>query len=180
MSTLPNAATHSSSTRCSEARSDTSDATRSVRLPRASISLAAASTCPARREVGTTSAPASVSPCATARPMPDVPPITTAVLPFSSRGAYPIRLVVLSVENSHALRPAGLKRHARLEDGYLAEAVRLVLCLRLARGDAHDHVEQLFGRALLRDFVVDEHARVEVYPLRFPARQLRVARYLER
>src|SRR5919112_499495 len=162
MSTRPKASRQAASNASSEARSATSDVTRSVRLPRSSISAAAASTCSARREVGTTSAPASASPCATARPMPDVPPTTTATLPVSSKGAYPIRRLLPRCGLERPAAPP-LKRHAGLEDGYLAEAVQLFLRQRLARGDAHDEVEQVFGRALLRGALRDERARVEVY-----------------
>jgi hypothetical protein len=50
------------------------DVTRSERRPNSSISRAAVSTCSARREVGTTSAPAWAKPWAMARPIPEVPP----------------------------------------------------------------------------------------------------------
>src|SRR4030095_9429901 len=85
ISTLPNVLIDSFRTLCSEARSETSELTRRVCLPRASISFAAASTCSGRRDVGTTSAPASAIPLAIAKPIPDVPPTTTATLSLSSR-----------------------------------------------------------------------------------------------
>jgi len=76
MLTLPKAPSVSPSTRSRDARSDTSDVRRSDRLPSSSISRATVSTCSARREVGTTSAPASANPWAMARPIPEVPPTT--------------------------------------------------------------------------------------------------------
>src|SRR6185369_65907 len=50
----------------------------------------AVSTNSARRPVGTTFAPARASPLASASPIPEVPPITTAVLSFSSNDGCPI------------------------------------------------------------------------------------------
>ena len=87
MSTFPSAFTLESRSFSSEPRSDTSEVMRKERRPRASISRAAASTCSCRREVATTSAPASANPWAMARPMPEVPPITTATFPVKSKGA---------------------------------------------------------------------------------------------
>ena len=49
------------------------------------ISEAAAATSGARRALGITSAPACARPRAMARPIPELPPITTAVFPFRSR-----------------------------------------------------------------------------------------------
>src|SRR5580765_7604879 len=65
----------------SDRRSRTSVASRSVRRPSASISVATSSTSGARRAVATTSAPAWASPSARTRPMPLVPPTTTATRP---------------------------------------------------------------------------------------------------
>ena len=48
---------------------------------RARIALATSVTSAVRRPIGATSAPASASPSARARPMPLVPPTTTAVRP---------------------------------------------------------------------------------------------------
>jgi hypothetical protein len=84
-SAFPNAPTVLSRSRWSDARSVTSEVSRSVFRPRDSISLAVASTCSRRRDDATTSAPASASPWARARPIPEVPPRTTAVLPVRSR-----------------------------------------------------------------------------------------------
>src|ERR1700756_4612723 len=64
-----------------EARSHTSQVARRVWRDSDSISRAVASTCSTRREEATTSAPAAAKPRASTRPIPDVPPITTAVLP---------------------------------------------------------------------------------------------------
>src|SRR5579863_5656494 len=85
MSTLPNSLITASCSFSRELRSSTSLVTRSERLPSASISFAAFSTCSARRELATTSAPASASPSAIALPMPVVPPVTTATLPLKSK-----------------------------------------------------------------------------------------------
>jgi len=63
---------------CSVARSATSEVSRSALRPMASIAFAASSTCSGRRELATTSAPASASPIAIANPIPEVPPTTTA------------------------------------------------------------------------------------------------------
>src|SRR5262249_13772888 len=65
--------------------SDASDAIRSVRRPRRSISAATSSMRLIRRPVTTTSAPASASPRASVRPIPLVPPTTTALLPVRSK-----------------------------------------------------------------------------------------------
>src|SRR6266542_3015935 len=58
---------------------------RNVRRPRASMSAATASTSAARRAVATTSAPASARPSARTRPIPLVPPTTTATRPSRSK-----------------------------------------------------------------------------------------------
>ena len=78
MSSRPKVSTQASLTRSSSDVSATSAGTRRVRRPRPSISAATASTFAARRPVTTTSAPASARPRAMARPMPLVPPTTTA------------------------------------------------------------------------------------------------------
>src|SRR6266446_2847631 len=62
MSTRPSAFTTALSASSRERRSVTSLLTRSVRRPSAATSSAAAATCSARRDVGTTSAPASGRP----------------------------------------------------------------------------------------------------------------------
>ena len=84
MSTLPNWASTASCSACTCARSATSLTTRSVRRPSPSISAATASTAEDRRELATTSAPASANPSAIAWPSPVVPPVTTATLPLKS------------------------------------------------------------------------------------------------
>ena len=73
ISTLPNAFSTASCNCSIEARSNTSQATRSERRPSASISAAVASTCCCRRELGATSAPARARPSAISRPRPVVP-----------------------------------------------------------------------------------------------------------
>src|ERR1700722_6021896 len=88
MSTFPNVVNTTSSNACTDANSDTSELIRSDRCPIASMSRAAASTMSARRPVGMTSAPASANPRLMARPIPDVPPTTTATLPLRSKPVY--------------------------------------------------------------------------------------------
>src|SRR5580704_3529793 len=90
ISTLPNSFTVPSSSACSVARSATSDVRRNALRPVASIAFAASSTCSGRRELATTSAPASASPIAIANPIPEVPPTTTADLPLRSNNGCPI------------------------------------------------------------------------------------------
>src|SRR4030095_10200332 len=68
----------------------TSHVETSVLPPNLSTSDAATRTCSSRRPVGTTCAPAWARPRVNAKPMPDVPPITTAVLPFRSKRGWPI------------------------------------------------------------------------------------------
>ena len=89
ISTLPNSSSTASCNACTESRSSTSLATRNVRRPSASISAAAFSTCSSRRELATTSAPASARPSAIACPSPVVPPVTTATLPLKSNRLRP-------------------------------------------------------------------------------------------
>ena len=91
----------------SEASSRTSHAIRSVRRPRCSISAATSSTSGWRRAVATTSAPASARPSASTRPMPLVPPTTTAVLAGPDRRAIWV----------HALDPAAGAARAALGRG---------------------------------------------------------------
>jgi hypothetical protein len=91
MSTRPNVLSTSSRTRTSDSPSDTSEVMRRVRRRRASISPATSSTSVCRRAVATTSAPASASPSASVRPMPLVPPTTTAVRPWRSNRERAIR-----------------------------------------------------------------------------------------
>src|SRR5258708_4419190 len=74
-----------SSNSSSEERLHTSEQTRKVLRPRFSSSTAVSSTCSRRREEAMTSAPASARPKLSVRPMPEVPPITTAVLPSRLR-----------------------------------------------------------------------------------------------
>ena len=62
-------------------RSSTSTVSASDRRPAALMSAVVCSTSDVRREAAITSAPAFASPSAIARPMPDVPPSTTAVFP---------------------------------------------------------------------------------------------------
>ena len=68
---------------------------RSVRRPRRSISDATSSTSARRRAVATTSAPASARPSAIARPMPLVPPDTTATSPASDRRENAVAIAYL-------------------------------------------------------------------------------------
>src|SRR5262249_21579172 len=84
MSTVPNAFRQASRSARSDAPSLTSVGPRRARRPFVSIADATSSTTPFRRPVGTTSAPASARPSASARPMPVVPPTTTAVRPLKS------------------------------------------------------------------------------------------------
>ena len=124
MSSRPKVSTQASLTRSSSDVSATSAGTRRVRRPRPSISAATASTFAARRPVTTTSAPASARPRAMARPMPLVPPTTTARRPERSNS-----LVI-----SNAPRGAGERRPFRGGDG--ARGPRLgLLRLILARLD---------------------------------------------
>ena len=77
---------HASRSRSSEAMSPTSAGIANVRRPARSISVRdLLDQRSARRPVATTSAPASASPSASARPMPLVPPTTTAVRPVRSK-----------------------------------------------------------------------------------------------
>src|SRR5271170_5102562 len=94
ISTLPNAFTVPSSSTCRLSRSATSELSRSDRRPVASIAFAASSTCSGPRKLATTSAPASARPIAIAKPIPDVPPTTTADLPFKSNNGCPIENVL--------------------------------------------------------------------------------------
>src|SRR5262249_27095812 len=93
MSTWPNDARHVSRRPPSDRASPTSAGWRSVRRPVLSMVLATSSTMSARRPVATTSAPACASPIAIARPMPDVPPTTTAVWPVRSKLAWNVAVV---------------------------------------------------------------------------------------
>src|SRR4051812_27226035 len=81
MSIRPNAFWMASAALPSDDRSSTSVSSRSVLRPMVSISAATSSTRGARRAVATTSAPASASPSASTRPIPLVPPTTTATRP---------------------------------------------------------------------------------------------------
>jgi hypothetical protein len=85
ISTLPNSARTASRSATRDARSLTSEVRRSALRPLDSISAAVVSTCSARRAEATMSAPASASPSEIARPMPVVPPTTTAVFPVRSK-----------------------------------------------------------------------------------------------
>ena len=107
-----------------------------VRRPRPSISRATSSTRFSRRAVATTSAPASASPSASTRPMPLVPPMTTAVLPLRSKRDGPflgpprgapraprsaaargllLRLVARGLQQVLVHRPAGSFRVTRAD-----------------------------------------------------------------
>jgi hypothetical protein len=86
MSIRPMPATTASRSAASDARSVTSDRMRSVLRPIASIAAAAASRFSAPRAEAITSAPASARPSAIARPMPVVPPTTTAMRPSRLNG----------------------------------------------------------------------------------------------
>jgi len=88
ISTFPNVWTEACSTFSNDPRSPTSQLMRSDLRPMDSISSAIPFTSSMRRALGTTSAPASASPRASVRPIPEVPPITTATLSSSCRGLY--------------------------------------------------------------------------------------------
>src|ERR1700680_1406033 len=90
ISTFPSVWTEACSTLANDPRSATSQLTRSDRRPRDSISSAIRFTSSRRRELGTTSAPASANPRARVRPIPELPPITTATLPLRSSFLYPM------------------------------------------------------------------------------------------
>ncbi len=105
MSTLPKRETVSASSFSRDPRSCMSQVRRRVARPRASISAAVSSTCSWRRAEATTSAPASASPRLMARPMPEVPPTTTAILPSSCKD-----LSISSPPHAPALAPAMVSR----------------------------------------------------------------------
>jgi hypothetical protein len=88
ISTLPSVPSTVERRCSSEVRSLTSTAKERLRQPTASIAAGIVFTWASRRPVATTSAPACANPMAMARPMPDVPPTTTAVLPFRSKPRY--------------------------------------------------------------------------------------------
>src|SRR5665213_3595094 len=90
ISTPPNLEIVFSKTCSREPRSPTSEVTASERRPSDSICAAVSFTCSARRDVATTSAPASASPNASAWPIPEVPPTTTATLPLTSSPLIPL------------------------------------------------------------------------------------------
>src|SRR3984893_5187859 len=90
ISTFPSVWTEACSSLVNDPRSATSQLIRSDRRPRDSISSAITFTSSRRRELGTTSAPASASPRARVRPIPELPPITTATLPLRSSFLYPM------------------------------------------------------------------------------------------
>src|SRR6476660_731433 len=90
-------------------------------LPSARTCSAADSTKSVRLPVGTTSAPACARPLASARPMPEVPPITTAVLFFrSSAGCpinqclYPSRIIAAVIQQQKSQRDCRLSPHLKL------------------------------------------------------------------
>ena len=85
MSTCLNRSSQAASSACKDCASSTSLGCRSVWRPAASISAAVLSTCSGRRAEATTSAPAWARPRLIARPMPEVPPMTTAVFPVRSK-----------------------------------------------------------------------------------------------
>src|SRR5215472_3365044 len=105
------------------------DSTRSVRLP-----------------VGTTLAPASARPRARVRPMPDVPPITTAVLSFRSSAGYPISRCYspLSLCLSSLYESISSQRNRRLRPHLkLAMLVDLRLGLNFSAGNAADVIKHV-------------------------------------
>src|ERR1700679_1188312 len=73
------------------------------------MAFAASSTCSDRRELATTSAPASASPIAIASPIPDVPPTTTADLPPASNNGSPIQNRPSISKSAFSPHPALLK-----------------------------------------------------------------------
>src|SRR5579863_740924 len=87
ISTEPNSATVAARSASMLARFVTSHATARDLPPAALMSAAADCASSARRPVGMTLAPALARPLARARPMPEVPPMTTAVLLVRSSGA---------------------------------------------------------------------------------------------
>src|SRR5579871_1066339 len=89
--TPPNSAMAAASNFLMVDSSVTSQGVSSERRPRARISFAADLTRSSRRPVATTSAPARARPLAISRPMPLVPPMTIAALPFNSRWGCPTR-----------------------------------------------------------------------------------------
>src|SRR5262249_54769817 len=90
ISTLPNDAITASRNFAMLEESVTSQVIASEPRFRRRTSSAASVTSFSRLPVGTTLAPASANPFTSANPMPEVPPITTAVLPLRSSCEYPI------------------------------------------------------------------------------------------
>ena len=124
--------------------------TRNVRRPRASISAATSSTSGARRAVATTSAPASASPSASTRPMPLVPPTTTATRPSRLKRFFDMTRGQVSM-SSHAARhslPAATATRAsmlqRRGDGGARELTtwRLAAVARATKQQSHTPGEE--------------------------------------
>ena len=92
ISTLPNSAQVALTNASRLERSVTSDAKARDLPPALVIFATAASTRSTRRLVGTTFAPACASPVDRAKPIPEVPPMTTAVLEERSSAGCPIAI----------------------------------------------------------------------------------------
>src|SRR5258708_29743200 len=119
ISTLPNSLSTVDNKVWRLARSVTFEAIASDLRPSARISSAAERTKSCRRPVGTTLAPACARPFARVSPIPEVPPITTAVFEVSSSEGCPIQ------KNSECYwvsgnRPALILTHAQERDRVLA------------------------------------------------------------
>src|SRR5580704_16586948 len=103
ISTLPNCAQTASKSACRLERLATSQGIASEPRPAALICAATDSTSSRRRPEGTTLAPAVARPLASVRPMPDVPPITTAVLEVRSSAGCPIEFLLLVCQTKPCL-----------------------------------------------------------------------------
>src|SRR6266700_3061957 len=119
ISTVPNSLSTVDNKVWRLARSVTFEAIASDLRPSARISSAADRTKSCRRPVGTTLAPASAKPFAEVSPIPDVPPITTAVFEVSSSEGCPIQKDSDCYWGS-GNRPALILTHAQERDRVLA------------------------------------------------------------
>src|SRR5215831_18358454 len=141
MSRRPRRAAASAATRVTAGGSPRSAAMTSTAFPVAvSIPLAASRSALASREQIATRAPSAASPCATARPIPLLPPVTSAVLPFSPSSMVsldlhrvgPLRSMHLASVTNGVSREQlvkavdGQRRRPRASFGILAEGFRHV------------------------------------------------------
>src|SRR5271155_5191413 len=143
MSTFPNAWMEACSNFSSDPRSATSQLTRRDRRPTPSISSAITFTSSMWRALGTTSAPASASPRASVRPIPELPPITTATLPSRSSRLYPMAPSSLPkvLDLAHQSLIRGLRvAHQQQDQNHAGE--------RHQAGDNHDGIEGMSARRL--------------------------------